>query len=171
RARSVRIGDGPRPKELRRVTAFCSHRVARGCLFVVVGVVALLGAGCGSGHDTKAGSSSVTSSTPTAQTPPGLARAQEMVQKSAAAPAQPVITSALSKKPKTGVRVAYLQCGLPVCKLLGDSAADAAKTLGWTLTRIDAGLSPETFGAAYGKAVEDKPDAVLGAPVPQVAYA
>jgi ABC-type sugar transport system substrate-binding protein len=153
------------------MTAFCSHWVARGCLAIVVVVVGLLGTGCGSNDDSTAGSSSATSSTTAAETPPGLARAQEMVQKSAAAPAEPVITSPLSKKPKTGVKVDYLQCGLPICKLLGDSAAEAAKSLGWTLTRIDAGLSPETFGAAYGKAVQDKPDAVLGAPVPKVAYA
>jgi ribose transport system substrate-binding protein len=138
----------------------------------VLAVAALAGAGCGS-DDSDSSDSGATSGSKssTTQVSPGLAQAQEMVEKSSGAPADPVVKTPLSKKPKTGVKVDYLQCGLPVCKLLGDAAAEAAKSLGWTLTRIDAGLTPETFGAAYGKAVDDKPDAVLGAPVPKVAYA
>jgi len=39
---------------------------------------------------------------------------------------------------------------------------EAAAELGWTITRIDLGVSPEEFAAAYDRAIELEPDMVIG---------
>jgi ABC-type sugar transport system substrate-binding protein len=67
----------------------------------------------------------------------------------------------LSKTPPTGKTIAYLQCGTPNCKDIGDAVEEAAGALGWNVKRIDAGLTPEEVVKAWNTAISLKPDAAM----------
>ncbi|MBV0895525.1 substrate-binding domain-containing protein [Microbacterium sp. NC79] len=55
----------------------------------------------------------------------------------------------------------FMQCALPACQDLGNTIEASIDAVGWTLTRIDSGLTPEDTKAAWGQAVLDNPDAVI----------
>lgn len=68
----------------------------------------------------------------------------------------------VSKKATPGKTLALLVCGVPVCAEFNNAAKQAAALIGWKTIRIDLGVSPENFTAAYNRAVQLKPDAVVG---------
>jgi ribose transport system substrate-binding protein len=70
----------------------------------------------------------------------------------------------------TGKTIMYLQCGAPSCKDAGDYLEAATKAVGWTLKRVNAGISAETVKAAWGQAVTEKPDGVVASGFPRVLF-
>ena len=82
------------------------------------------------------------------------------------------VTEPLSKTPETGKNVTYLQCGVGICQQIGDELDDAAKALGWNMTYVDQGTTPEQIVAAWDRALSasPKPDAILTSGVPVVVY-
>lgn len=79
-----------------------------------------------------------------------------------AVPKDILIKDAVSKKAEPGKHVALLVCGVPVCAEFNNAAKEAADLLGWKTTRVDLGVSPEDFANAYNRAIELKPDLVVG---------
>lgn len=98
----------------------------------------------------------------------GLEKAQASVRKYSKVPKSIGVTEPLPASPE-GKRVYYLEQDLPVMQLIGDNLQDAANELGVELTRVNAGLTPESWGRAFDRAVEDAPDAVLAGPIPAAA--
>ncbi|MCW2855490.1 MAG: ABC-type sugar transport system periplasmic component-like protein [Marmoricola sp.] len=60
-----------------------------------------------------------------------------------------------------GKRIAYLQCGVPDCALIGDSMQKATSQVGWSMTRIPTGTSPENVAAAWQEALRQQPDGIV----------
>lgn len=79
-----------------------------------------------------------------------------------AVPKDLLITEPVSKKAEPGKHIALLVCGVPVCAEFNNAAKEAADLLGWKTTRVDLGVSPEDFANAYNRAIELKPDLVVG---------
>lgn len=79
-----------------------------------------------------------------------------------AVPKDILIDEPVSKKAEPGKHIALLVCGVPVCAEFNNAAKEAADLLGWKTTRVDLGVSPEDFANAYNRAIELKPDLVVG---------
>ncbi len=77
-------------------------------------------------------------------------------------PTELLVTDEVSKPIDAGKDVAVLVCGVPVCSEIAAGMEEAAKELGWKITRVDLGVSPEDFANAYNRAVELQPDIVIG---------
>ncbi|MDT4942302.1 MAG: ribose transport system substrate-binding protein, partial [Pseudonocardiales bacterium] len=82
------------------------------------------------------------------------------------------VTEPLSKKPDAGKNITYLQCGVGICQQIGDELTNAVKLLGWHMTFVDQGTTPEQIVAAWDRALSasPKPDAILTSGVPNVVY-
>ncbi len=91
---------------------------------------------------------------------PRIARYEEV-------PKDLLISEPVSKKAEPGKHVALLVCGVPVCAEFNNAAKEAADLLGWKTTRVDLGVSPEEFANAYNRAIELKPDLVVGSGLPR----
>jgi ABC-type sugar transport system substrate-binding protein len=76
-------------------------------------------------------------------------------------------TAPVTKKATPGKNIVMLVCGVPVCSQYADATQQAATLLGWKLTRVPSGVSPEQFVQAYTQAIADKPDLVIGSGVPR----
>lgn len=100
----------------------------------------------------------------------GVAAAKAYVAAHSKPPASIGKLPPVSKKPATGKRVDWLECGVPVCKLIGKGLSAATKALGWKLKVIPMGTTPEQIGRAWTTAVEDSPDAVLATGVVQALF-
>ncbi|MFA4926949.1 MAG: substrate-binding domain-containing protein [Patulibacter sp.] len=79
-----------------------------------------------------------------------------------AVPKDLLLTEPVTKKAEAGKHIALLVCGVPVCAEFNNAAKEAADLLGWKTTRVDLGTSPEDFANAYNRAIELKPDLVVG---------
>jgi ribose transport system substrate-binding protein len=77
------------------------------------------------------------------------------------------IETPVGKPIPKGKTIDFIQCGVPACKTEGELFEAAAKELGWTIKSINAGTTPEEIKAAYGQAIKDEPDAVLGSGYPR----
>jgi ABC-type sugar transport system substrate-binding protein len=61
-----------------------------------------------------------------------------------------------------GKRVVLLQCAFPDCASLGTALQAAASKVGWSLTKMSIGTSPEKISAAWRAALQKNPDAIIG---------
>jgi len=93
------------------------------------------------------------------------------VAKYTAVPSKLLETEPVSKKAEPGKTLAVLVCGVPVCTEFNNAVGDAAKLLGWKVEKIDLGVSPEDFTKAYDRAIELKPDMVIGSGLPRELFA
>jgi ribose transport system substrate-binding protein len=75
------------------------------------------------------------------------------------------IDTPLVTKP-TGKRIAYLDCGTPICGLFYTLAQPPMEALGMTLTSIKSGLAPDTVQAAFDTVIQDKYDGVFVPAIP-----
>jgi ribose transport system substrate-binding protein len=82
------------------------------------------------------------------------------------------VTVPLSKKPASGKNVTYLECGVGICQQIAVELKSAAKLLGWHMTFVDQGTTPEQIVAGWDRALSasPKPDAILTSGVPVVVY-
>jgi ribose transport system substrate-binding protein len=124
-------------------------------LAVLAGASLLIVAGCSSGSGdsgTGGGGGSTGTKYPTA-----AAHIATLLQR----PSTLNITEPIGKTIPTGKTIGYIQCGSPACVGNGDALDEAAKTLGWTVNRINAGLTAESIKSAWGQAASQHPDAVV----------
>src|ERR1700694_3331273 len=119
----------------------------------------LLVAACGGTKKAATAAGGATSQGAGAAVNASVQGAIDFVAKNAAQSTPIVVDKPVSRAPKPGVHVVFLQCGAPVCKQFGDAIQLATDRISWKLDRIDAGLTPETFVAAYDQAVAARPDA------------
>jgi ribose transport system substrate-binding protein len=81
------------------------------------------------------------------------------------------ISTAVGKTIPKKKTVAFIQCSIPSCTHLGNYLVTAGKMLGWTVDRINGGLSPETVKNAYDEAISKNVDAVIGSGFPKSIFA
>ena len=81
------------------------------------------------------------------------------------------ITEPIKGGVPAGKNVIFLQCAFPDCAQTGDALQTAAKQVGWSLTRIPMGTSPEKIAAAWRTALQKNPDAIINSGAyPQAFY-
>ena len=83
------------------------------------------------------------------------------VQKALERPTSINVTTKIKGSPVKDKTVEWLQCSVPACVALTQPLKEAISAVGWKLTVVDAGVTPETIKNAWSKAVSDKPDAVI----------
>lgn len=99
--------------------------------------------------------------------PADLAELRERVSGYVEEPTRILVDEPVSRRAEAGKNIALLVCGVPVCAEFNDAAREAAEELGWRTTRIDLGVSPEEFTQAYNRAIEIRPDMVVGSGLPR----
>lgn len=72
-----------------------------------------------------------------------------------------LVTEPVSKPAAPGKRIAALTCGVPVCGQITAGMQEAGKELGWDVMKVDLGVSPQEFAAAWTRAIQLKPDMVI----------
>lgn len=117
---------------------------------------ALAIAACGSSSNDSGGSSAGAGGSKSAD----VAAAKAAIAPFTGHPSPFPITTPLKKRP-TGKRIAYLDCGTPVCGLFYPLAQPAAQSLGMTLTRIKSGLTADSVAAAFNTVIEQGYDGVF----------
>ena len=75
------------------------------------------------------------------------------------------ITEPLASKP-TGKRIAYLDCGTPICGLFYTLAQPAMEALGMSLTSIKSGLQADTVQAGFDTVIQGGYDGVFVPAIP-----
>jgi ABC-type sugar transport system substrate-binding protein len=71
------------------------------------------------------------------------------------------VTQQLKKLPKKGTRVDYLEVPAPIGQEIGDGMSRAAAAIGFKLTTINAGESPQTLQSAWSQVFQTPPAAVV----------
>ena len=122
--------------------------------------VALLLSACGSGDD-DSGSTADSSGGGSAD----VAAAKEFIADYVGQPSPFPIDTPLAKSP-AGKRIAYMDCGTPICGLFYQLAQPPAEALGMELTRIDTGLSADTVATAFDTVVSGGYDGVFVPAIP-----
>ena len=82
-------------------------------------------------------------------------------------PSKLLIDQPVSKKATPGKRLAILYTGVPIAIEYFNAQKAAARLLGWKVTGVDVGTSPQDFGSAYNRAIALKPDMVIGSGLPR----
>jgi len=136
------------------------NRLTRAASVAGISAVLALTAACGSSGSSDNGGSSSSG----ANDFPNLVTA---VKKLEQRPTSIGITDPIKGKIPSGKTVAFIQCGSPICADMGSILANGASKLGWKVDRINAGLTAETIKAAWGQAVDSKPDAVITSGTPR----
>jgi ribose transport system substrate-binding protein len=71
------------------------------------------------------------------------------------------VAEPLKSRIPAGTKIAFMDCGTPICGLFWKLLQPAAKTMGVSLVRYDAGSAATTVAAAYNAVVAAKPAAVI----------
>ena len=95
------------------------------------------------------------------------AAAAEFIAPYVGQPSEFPVTEPLTTSP-AGKKIAYMDCGTPICGLFFTLAEPAAEAVGMTLTRIDTGQSADTVATAFDTVLTDDYDGVF---VPAIAPA
>jgi ribose transport system substrate-binding protein len=96
-----------------------------------------------------------------------IAAAQQAVQAKMTRPTTIEVTQPVGAPIPKGKTIDWIQCAIPACTQLGVGLKGATDALGWKLNIIDSGLTAEGVTNAWAKAVQQKPDAVIGAGNPK----
>lgn len=89
-----------------------------------------------------------------------VAAAKEAIAPFIGQPSPFPVTEKLKEVPK-GAKIAYMDCGTPVCSVFWQLLEPAAQTMGVNLTRVKAGQSASSVSAAFDTVVAQEPTAVI----------
>lgn len=144
-----------------------STRSTRATLGVAAVVSALALAACSSTGSTAPSTTASPGGNSSATVSSGadVAAAKTLIAPYTGQPSKFPIDTPLVKKP-TGKRIAYLDCGTPICGLFYQLAKPPMQALGMTLTSIKAGLAADSVAAAFDTVVQDKYDGVFVPAIP-----
>lgn len=158
-----------------------SARVLAAAGILLVGLVLAI-AGCGGGSSTTSGGTEASEGS-AGESTESAGGAEEGTSSESAFPKAAKTNEEYEERPTSvgietpvgkpipkGKTIDFIQCGVPACKTEGELFEAAAKELGWTIKSINAGTTPEEIKAAYGQAIKDEPDAVLGSGYPRVLF-
>lgn len=138
--------------------------MSRGSRRVVSLLAVLLATGalgaCGSDDDSASTTSSSSATAEGASAADGKAAAAKAIEPYVGTPGKFPVVEPLTKSPK-GAKIAYMDCGTPICALFWDLLEPAGKTMGVEISRVKAGSSAATVDSAFASVVAQKPDAVI----------
>jgi ribose transport system substrate-binding protein len=89
-----------------------------------------------------------------------VAAAQAAIEPYVGKPSPFPVTEPLEKVP-TGAKIAFMDCGTPICALFWDIIQPAGQTMGVDISRIDAGTAADTVNSAFDQVIQEKPDGVI----------
>lgn len=142
-------------------------------LTVLAAASAVALAGCATTKNTPVAKAPASTAAPSADASsnPEVAAAQAIVDKSLVAPTSIGQTVPLKQAVPTGRTYVFLECELPVCKIIGDGAVAAAKTIGWKTKVLPWKTSdPATLVSAMKQALDYHPIAVTPTGFPQAVW-
>ncbi len=102
-----------------------------------------------------------TDSTVTAAVDKGLLRAKQIVAKYAANPKTIGVTTKLTKKPRTGLTIAYVYTGTSTSQVVGENLVQAASLFGWDVKLFPGATTPEKYQQLMSAALDLKPTAIV----------
>lgn len=105
-----------------------------------------------------------------ADIPQSAADAKAFVEELSTVPSTIVWDQPLTKPIPEGKTIAVLELGVPAVVAIDNWIEEAAEDVGWSIRRIQAGVTAETFKAAMEEAVRMKPDAVMLTSFPREVY-
>ena len=119
--------------------------------------------GSSSSSDTSSSASKPTSSGSSGASTAAASKAtaQKAIAPFVGQPSEFPVTEPLAKKPPSSLKLAYMDCGSPVCALFGQLAGPAAKAMGVNYKTIKTGQSAQTVNAAFDSAVSSKYDGLI----------
>jgi ribose transport system substrate-binding protein len=140
---------------------------------LIVGVLALALAACGGGDSSTSGSTGETEATgsETTKSETGgsggadIAAAKKVIAPYIGKPSPFPVTEKLKEVP-TGAKIAYMNCGAPVCAIFYEGMSAAAKTMGVEVVNIKAGTAANTVASAFDTAVTGDFQAVVVTAIP-----
>lgn len=136
------------------------RRLGAGSLAVALTAFAV---GCGGGGDTSGATSGEDSEDP------GVARAEAVVAPYMKTPTEIGPTVPIEKMP-TGSLVEFVECGVPICKAIGDGVEEAAQAAGLKFKRVSQGNTPQEIARGWDQVVQDRPAAAISAGVPAALF-
>jgi ribose transport system substrate-binding protein len=140
---------------------------------LIVGVLPLALAACGGGDSSTSGSTGETEATgsETTKSETGgsggadIAAAKKVIAPYIGKPSPFPVTEKLKEVP-TGAKIAYMNCGAPVCAIFYEGMSAAAKTMGVEVVNIKAGTAANTVASAFDTAVTGDFQAVVVTAIP-----
>ena len=90
-----------------------------------------------------------------------LTRAKAGIAQYLGKPSPITVTEPLKKRPKAGGTIIFLNCGNAECQEYYPGLQAAAKALGYKTKQVNAGLSPQTVGAAVDSAIQQNPAGIF----------
>lgn len=139
-------------------------RTARGRLTPLLAVLALLAlsafvlAACGS-DDSSSDSSSTAAST-TSASDAGQKEVVALADQLSSRPTKIPVSTPVGKPIPTGKKIIWVNCGAPVCTILGENFAEGAKELGWSTKILNTDGTPASVQKAWKQALVAKPDGI-----------
>jgi ribose transport system substrate-binding protein len=132
---------------------------------VVVVAAAASAYGCGStSESSSAGTSgaSTAGASTTGAVGVDMAAAKELIQPFTGKPSPLPVDQPLPARLPSDTKIAFLQCGTPVCGIFADLYEPGAKAIGAPITSVKAaGNTPEALQGAMNTILETKPDGIL----------
>ena len=138
------------------------RRLGSGRLALLAATLAsvLVLAACGGDDDEGGGTSAGGGTETAADTSASKAKAEEAIAEFTGKPSPFPVTEPLEEKP-TGLSIAFMDCGTPICGLFRDLTGGAAKAMGADFASVKGGASGEAVNAGFNSILERKPDAVI----------
>ncbi len=90
----------------------------------------------------------------------GKAAAAEAIKPYIGKPSEFPVVEPLEKSPK-GKKIAYMDCGTPICSLFWTLLEPAGKTMGVEVSRVKTGSAAATVDSAFSSVVANQPDGVI----------
>ncbi len=131
---------------------------------------ALAVSACSSSGSSDPSSASSSASSASGASDYNLAAAQQIVAKFTTRPTSIGITAPIVGSIPKNKTIDLVQCGVPACASAGNYLVSAAQAVGWTVNRIDAGLTAESTVAAWNQVVANKPDGVVTSGTPRALF-
>lgn len=128
------------------------------CLALAIGLSA-----CGGGSSSSTGSSSGgegSETTASSKEGGGSSAAQAAIKPFVGHPSPFPVTEPLPQRP-TGDDVDFVDCGTPICALIGEFVEAAGTTMGVKMTHVKAGSAANTVSAAFDSVLTQDPAAVV----------
>ena len=80
------------------------------------------------------------------------------------------ITEPIKGEIPTGKKIAFMNCGVEVCIALGQAVEEAAGILGWEVTDVNVGASPDEISGAWNRVAQGDYDGVIASGLPSALF-
>jgi len=130
---------------------------------LVLGVAVMLAvfvAACGDDDDDEGAGGAADTAEKSDGAGAGFEAAKKNVEEHSQPPTKIGPTVPIDKPIPKGKKLVFINCGAPACLIQGAAFKEAAETLGWSVSTINAAPTPEAAQKAHDEAIRRKPDGV-----------